>query len=205
MNSKPKIYISAVIKSAPNYQRALELAGAVCTENINDADGLLLPGGADVDPVIYGQENINCVGVNQERDLKEIYAVLSFLRQKKPIFGICRGSQLLAAVLGGTLYQNIENHAHNCLHPVKCMGWMADLYGESCIVNSDHHQAVDRIPDCCAPLQWAEDGTLEAYCHKTLPIMAVQWHPEVLCGAFNRPEAVNGLKVFIKFVVFCKR
>ena len=121
----------------------------------------------------------------------------SFAGTVKPILGICRGLQLLNVYFGGTLHQHILGHAQVCgrdhLHIVHAApGLLRALYGARFTVNSAHHQAVETLGGGLKVLACAPDGTVEAIAHKALPAFAVQWHPERLCGAFSRPETVDG-------------
>ena len=202
---KPKIYLSTAVETAQYYINALTLAGAEAVDDPEKADGLLVPGGADVDPALYGCENAGSVDFSRAEDERELRLIRRFLDEKKPILGICRGSQLLCTALGGTLRQHIEGHTpisetEDRLHPAREEGWMAELYGPRCTINSRHHQSVDRLPEGCTAVQWADDGIIEAFSHNALPVIAVQWHPERLSGDLRRPGAVNGVKVFEKFI-----
>lgn len=169
------------------YVEALTSLGAeVCFENPETCDALLLPGGGDVDPARYGQENRGSLGIDPERDALEFAALETALRRGLPVLGICRGCQLLNVALGGTLHQDIPDHTAldedvDRLHPSRTVDpVLTALYGEEFIVNSSHHQAVDRPGEGFRPVQWAPDGTVEAIRHETLPLFGVQWHPERL-------------------------
>ncbi len=115
---------------------------------------------------------------------------------------------MLTVALGGTLLQQIEGHSRlpngaDRIHETRTAGLLTGLYGPSCAVNSAHHQAVDQLPPDCRILQISEDGVIEAFCHNTLPLLAVQWHPERLCGRFARPDAVSGLPLLRAFLALC--
>ncbi len=169
-----------------NYEKALRALGAEpCTETAADCAGLLLPGGGDVDPALYGQENTSSLGVNPDRDRREAEAFRFFLAHGRPILGICRGAQLINVLLGGTLHQDIPGHRSaegpELRHGSRSIDpLLLSLYGERFPVNSTHHQAIDRPGEGLRVVQWADDGTVEAVRHETLPIFAVQWHPERL-------------------------
>ena len=168
------------------YEHALQSLGAtICTSKPEECDGLLLPGGADIDPKIYGHENTASVEIDAERDRIELEAFNLFLNAGKPILGICRGTQLINAAMGGTLHQDIPNHKQvdgvDTLHPSHTTDeTLIKLYGESFIINSSHHQCVDKLGDGLEAVQWSDDNIVEAIRHKTLPIFGVQWHPERL-------------------------
>ena len=148
--------------------------------------GLLLLGGYDPDPALYGQKIVNdTVTVDSVRDELELALIEKFVAAKKPIFGICRGIQILNVALGGTLVQDMPsqlslNHSDGIMHEVSHKpGSIAHkLWGDKSIVNSYHHQAVDRLADGLVGVSVCNDGTIEAIQHKSLPIFAVQWHPE---------------------------
>lgn len=205
---RPRILLSMPVETFTNYAEAVELAGGVPTDDLERCDGLLLPGGGDLDPALYGQEPDGSEPPDGERDEKELALCRRFLAEKRPIFGICRGAQVLAVALGGTLRQHVEGHSRlenraDRVHEVRCAGLMAGLYGPGCPVNSSHHQAIERMPEHCKILQVSMDGVVEAFCHETLPVLAVQWHPERLMGRFARPDAVSGLPVFRAFLALC--
>ena len=217
---RPVIYIYGTPEfvadgSVKNYRAALERAGAqvVHSSAAEDAvvcDGLLLPGGGDVDPMYYGQENRGSHPPDPLRDTVELRLIREFLAAGKPILGICRGEQMLNVALGGSLHQDIPEHTRledaDRLHPVRVTenSRMAALYGAGeIVVNSSHHQAVDRIGDGLRAVMYSPDGYVECIEHETLPVMGVQWHPERLAGELARPEAVDGQRVIDWFVAQC--
>ena len=189
-----RVYLSVRLK---NYEDALSLVGARCAETPWEADLLLLPGGGDVHPRFYGQQINGSTDIDEARDGRELALVDEFLRAGKPVVGICRGLQLLNVYFGGTLHQHIWGHAQVCgrdhLHVVHAApGLLRALYGARFTVNSAHHQAVETLGEGLQVLACAPDGTVEAIAHKALPVFAVQWHPERLCGAFSRPGTADG-------------
>ena len=169
-----------------NYVAALTALGAeVRFADPESCDGLLLPGGWDVDPALYGQENRGSQGIDRALDRRETEAVRLFTALGRPILGICRGVQVINVAFGGTLHQDIPGHDRigekdrihgSCTVDRELIG----LYGQRFPVNSSHHQAVDLPGEGLRPVQWAEDGTVEALRHDTLPVFGVQWHPERL-------------------------
>lgn len=171
-------------------------------------DGLLLCGGADLDPAVYGQENTSSWDVDQGRDKAETALVRLYLEAGKPILGICRGHQLVNAVLGGTLLQDIGPerrgvHHHREEDPYKVHPVLADagsllhrLYGPVFPVNSSHHQALDKIGTGLAVTARSEDGLAEAAEHVSLPVLCVQFHPERMCCSAARPDTVDGAPLF---------
>ena len=169
-----------------NYITALTEAGAQVNWTDPDSCGaLVLPGGGDVHPRRYGAEIRGSKGIDEARDAAELKAIEGFLRRGLPILGICRGCQILNVAFGGTLLQDIPGHSASesgdRLHETYTVDdTLIGLYGESFIVNSSHHQAVDRPGQGLRIVQWAQDGTPEAIRHETLPVFGVQWHPERL-------------------------
>ena len=158
-------------------------------------DGLLLPGGGDMDPKFYGQERIPACGEpNLLRDAAEPLLLRAFLAADKPVLGICRGIQVMNAVLGGDLYQDIkpfEHLPHNDhwakVHTVTVRRGtlLSRILGQDTVlVNSQHHQAVDQVAPGFTLAALSEDGIVEAiekpdarFC------LGVQWHPEWLSDA----------------------
>ncbi|HJI00257.1 MAG TPA: gamma-glutamyl-gamma-aminobutyrate hydrolase family protein [Faecalibacterium prausnitzii] len=175
-------------------------------------DGLLLPGGGDMDPKFYGQARIPACGEpNLLRDAAEPLLLRAFLAADKPVLGICRGIQVMNAVLGGDLYQDIkpfEHLPHNDhwakVHTVTVRRGtlLSRILGQDTVlVNSQHHQAVDRVAPGFTLAALSEDGIVEAiekpdarFC------LGVQWHPEWLSDA---DPAMQGL--FDAFVNACSK
>lgn len=175
-------------------------------------DGLLLPGGGDMDPKFYGQERIPACGEpNLLRDAAEPLLLRAFLAADKPVLGICRGIQVMNAALGGDLYQDIkpfEHLPHNGhwakVHTVTVRRGtlLSRILGQDTVlVNSQHHQAVDRVAPGFTLAALSEDGIVEAiekpdagFC------LGVQWHPEWLSDA---DPAMQGL--FDAFVNACSK
>ena len=188
------VYLSVRLK---NYEDALAFVGAPLAETPEHADVLLLPGGGDVHPRFYGQPIDGSTDLDEARDKSELLLVRSFLRAGKPVVGICRGLQLINVFCGGTLRQHMEGHSQvggqDTFHAVNSApGLLRELYGARFAVNSAHHQCIEKLGRGLRVLACADDGTVEAIAHETLPVFAVQWHPERLCGAFSRPEGADG-------------
>ena len=195
------IYLSVPL---PNYINALHAAGFSPAGEPTRADALLLPGGGDLHPRLYGQSFAGSADIDESRDASELSLVRTFAAQKKPIFGICRGLQLINVAFGGTLHQHIDGHSqidgNDRLHETHTDDpLLRSLYGGRFTVNSAHHQSVACPGSKLCAVQWAADGTVEALRHRTLPIFAVQWHPERLCGKFARSNAIDGLILLREF------
>ena len=185
------VYIWGNPERFANYRRWVEAAGGRAV--FGDAaegqgtrwDALLLPGGGDLEPWRYGQENTASRGLEPERDGAELRLLQEFTAAGKPVLGVCRGLQAINVFFGGTLAQDIPGHGAwedgDRLHAVgTAPSPLRVLCGERAVVNSAHHQAADRLGGGLQAVQWAEDGVVEALCHRRLPVWAVQWHPERL-------------------------
>ena len=209
---RPIILIPGNGEVFPNYRRAIEVVGGcvLFAEDWRDASGLMLPGGGDVAPERYGRKNVASRDIAPGRDELEMSLIEAFVSAKKPVLGICRGLQVLNVYFGGTLLQNIPGHSQtevglDRLHKtVTADSFLKSLYGKEQIVNSAHHQAVERLGRGLRAVQWSADGMIEAVEHKTLPIWAVQWHPERLRGAMAKQGAVDGTLLVREFVWRCR-
>ena len=176
-------------------------------------DGLLLPGGWDVNPSRYGKERIPEETVDDDLDEIQFAVLEKFLKAGKPILGICRGHQLLNVAFGGTLIQHLpcaENHmslptGKDNIHRVSVQenSFLQPIYGDSCTVNSAHHQGIDVPGRGFRVVMRSGDGTAEAMEHESLPIWSVQWHPERMCFAHRRDDTVDGSGVIRFFLKQC--
>ena len=166
-------------------------------ELLSVLDGLLLSGGADIDPRYMGEEPRYDLlhTINPTRDEQELMLALLAANRGLPILGICRGIQTLAAALGGTVHQDIYaalggtllNHDQAEERGV-ATHWvninegsrLAKIFGENALfVNTFHHQAVSRVPQGFAISAVATDGVIEAMeATDGRSIIGVQWHPE---------------------------
>jgi len=166
--------------------------------------GLVLTGGADVDPARYDAPRDAHTGPERsDRDAWEIALVLGAMRHDMPVLGVCRGMQVLAVALGGTLIQHLPDvvgtESHRPIlgvhgrHEVRLADGsrISEWLGPHTEVATYHHQAVDQLPDALEANGWSTDGTIEAFevCDMTWAI-GVQWHPEVH----------DGLALFSQFV-----
>ena len=197
-----------------NYAAALAACGAQAVRSLDltlasDCDALLLPGGGDADPALYGQENRGSNPPDHDRDRDELALIRQFMAQGKPILGICRGHQMLNIAIGGTLIQDLpgERHRHDTVtdtdrvHRVRSVHpLMIELYGETFVSNSSHHQAVDRMGEGFTPLCVSEDGVIEGMIHENGRVLGVQFHPERMAFALRRSDADDGAAIFRWFV-----
>jgi putative glutamine amidotransferase len=229
-----KIAISIPEKEKPRgrespYFRALVAAGAGPDEielimppgnglpSSGDFDGILLAGGEDLDPDLYGEQTrYNNVKINRTRDDFEIALLDRGISSGLPILGICRGSQLINVRFGGTLYQDLKNdtalerdHKQQgsrsaTTHSITVTEPDSRLHGlieGNCPVNSLHHQAIKRLGRGLKVTAHSEDGLVEALeLAENYPFfLAVQWHPEEMLS--EHPEQ---LRIFQEFVSQCR-
>lgn len=215
---QPRILISGASDGWANYEKAVALAGglpfgAYCPPCDLSYDGLLLSGGEDVLPARFGQEHDGTLDTDPDRDAAEFALAEAYLAAGKPILGICRGHQVLNIALGGTLRQDIGPELclfhrrmpeadRDKLHPIRTAGssLLAELYGPLCMVNSSHHQAVDRLGRGLRAAAWAESGLVEAMEHDSLPVLCVQFHPERM----RHGDTAEGGPIFQHFIRLCK-
>lgn len=159
---------------------------------LSRVDGLLVAGGADVDPVHYGAERVAATGpARPDRDFSEHTLIEAALANGVPLLGVCRGMQLLNVVLGGTLHQHLPDVFANTDHlpkpgtygrvPVKTApgSRLAAIVGSEVDVHCHHHQSIDLLAAGLIPVAWAGDGVVEAVELAGLDfVLGVQWHPE---------------------------
>ena len=175
-------------------------------------DGLLLSGGQDVAPRNYGEEPTPKLGdIFPERDDFEYGLLKAALEAKKPVLGICRGSQIINTYFNGSLYQDlsyigVEVLKHNQVNSPSMVthsvtvdknSKLYEIFGEEKImVNSFHHQAVKKVGEGLLKVASAPDGVIEAIEKPDYPfLVAVQWHPEMLQ---NSVDMMN--KLFLRFI-----
>ncbi|UOF91296.1 gamma-glutamyl-gamma-aminobutyrate hydrolase family protein [Fodinisporobacter ferrooxydans] len=192
-----------------DYARSIERAGGIPVmlpilepssigKLLERLDGLLFAGGADVNPLHYGEAPKAYLGsVEEERDTFELLLAGQALLRDMPIFGICRGLQILNVAQGGSLYQDLQQemgpehfHAHEqyrkwqATHTVR-ISPQSRLYqavGQSeLMVNSYHHQGIKLLGNGFAATAHSADGVIEAIESQTHRfVVAVQWHPEMM-------------------------
>jgi putative glutamine amidotransferase len=143
-------------------------------------DGLLLPGGSDVNPRRYkALFSFMSYRPNSYLEFFDTEILPNLIGEDFPIFGVCRGLQTLNVHFGGTLHQHLWKHPHSgfktdLVHKITVAGLKKEIS-----VNSFHHQAIARLGDALDVIAVSsEDGVVEAIRHQFLPIIAVQWHPE---------------------------
>ena len=183
------------------YPKVIERAGGLpvqLTRNTHPAgivarlDGLVMTGGADPDPALYGEDPHPELGaVERGRDDWELALIRAALDARIPMLCVCRGAQLLNIAMGGTLVQHLDAPEHarwdhpriDRCHTVRVQpGSRAEaLYGLETPTNSLHHQAVGRVGNGIVVTGTTDEGVVEAFELEGRPeVFAVQWHPEML-------------------------
>ncbi|WP_321329045.1 gamma-glutamyl-gamma-aminobutyrate hydrolase family protein [uncultured Ilyobacter sp.] len=211
---------------ANNYMNSVILAGAVpfvlpcianediIEEQLKSLDGIIFSGGEDCSPALYNEETLSkCGRITPERDEADMLFLKKALELKIPILGICRGTQLLNVILGGSLYQDLsymeekvflkhQQEINQALpsHKIKIQknSFLRDILGEEAWVNSFHHQSIKELASCFKISAKSSDGVIEAYESKSEDyfMLGVQWHPEMMAARGNDKM----LELFKKFI-----
>jgi len=213
----PYSYIDSVIKSG-----GVPLGIAVLNDDayidevLNVIDGLLIPGGDDVNPKLYNEETTPYTkGIDDELDAFQIKLIQKALDRGTPILGICRGHQIINVALKGSLYQDISEmkESANIIHDQLKNGYtyeqtvhevhfeknslLEKIYGEKMNINSFHHQVLKQLGNGLQAIGYTEDGVIEAIVSQNHPfVLGVQWHPE---------RSEDQLPIFKLFIGACKK
>ncbi len=177
----------------------VNLSNAELDELLPRLDGVLFPGGGDIDPALFaGRPHAEVYGIDPDRDRIELHLTRRAAEGQKPFFGICRGIQVINVAMGGSLYTHIADQHPDALrhdwypdvpreylaHPVQVAAdsQLAEVLGQTAVeTNSLHHQGVDRVAPGLKAVAWAPDGLVEAVELPGHPFgLGVQWHPENL-------------------------
>ncbi|MFA9555777.1 gamma-glutamyl-gamma-aminobutyrate hydrolase family protein [Evansella sp. AB-rgal1] len=181
---------------------------------IDSIDGLLVTGGGDIDPTLFGEEPHPDLGeINPERDVFEMILIKKCLDRNIPILAICRGCQILNIAAGGDMYQDIYAQTfhqllqHSQRAPRTHTSHFVEVAEDSLFhqivqsskfkVNSYHHQAVRDLADGFKVSAKSSDGIIEAFeseHHKF--VFGIQWHPENLL----QTDDINSVKLFKAFI-----
>lgn len=174
---------------------------------LTSCDGFLFTGGQDIDPSFYGEEKRSvCGSPCRVRDEMEGYFMREVIAKDKPLLAICRGVQLLNALYGGTLYQDLPiEHPTSLLHqmtpPYNKIQHEVDLIGNSLLhrvldrnklgVNSYHHQAIKEVGNGLEVTAVSTDGVIEGVSLKSAKfVLGVQWHPEFFDASTSENKAL---------------
>ena len=210
-----------VVRLNHEYVNAVVKAGGVpvivgssfgLDELIAIADGLLLTGGVDVDPALFGEEILNdSVHIDRDRDALELQLVKKYWKTGKPAMAICRGLQVLNVAFGGKLVQDIPTwcgatHTAGAEHPVDVAerSLLNRLTGRTeLMVNSYHHQCVPAggLASAFVPTAtWTGCGVtmVEAFEQPGYPLLAVQWHPE---RAYRNVEGLTNMDALFSWLI----
>jgi putative glutamine amidotransferase len=220
--NKPIIAITARVTQQrysvnQDYVDAFKNAGAICllvlpqskeelSMLLSSVSGICIPGGMDVDPNLYHQPNQGSDPIESEIDQLDLDVIAVAKDKGIPLFGICRGQQIINVAMSGTLIQhlpsedidhtlssknNIKNRGHKV--SINTESFLYDLFGNEIEVNTYHHQAIDRLAEGLTVCAISSDGVIEAIAGKNL--LAVQWHPERMVQK----------QLFEYFVNICKK
>ena len=216
---KPNIMLSTGGGNAANYLAAVEAAGGVGKARYLPApdlscDGLVLVGGDDMDPALFGQKNTHSRGIDRARDNAELALLDAFCGARKPVLAICRGHQVVNVWLGGGLIQDLgpklvpfhQKEEGDQVHLVRTAegSLLRRLYGPVFPVNSSHHQGLGQLGRGLAASAWSEAGVIEAVEHASLPLISVQFRPERMTGNLARSDTVDGGAIFRAFLKLCE-
>jgi len=195
-------YVNAVVKAGgiPIILPIVDDLKLIC-QQIKSCDGIIMTGGYDVHPKFYSEnrhQHKNLEIVSSRVDLYQMELARFAIEKNIPTLGICRGMQIINVVNGGSLYQDLTEKSgevlkHRDTNPsfvvehrisVEDKSILNGIFGESVIVNSYHHQSVNRIGDGLRVTACATDGVIEAFemISKKF-IVGVQWHPEKMVAA----------------------
>ncbi len=200
-----------------NYVRYVQSVGAMPLVTLNPetaaaCDALLLPGGGDVTPAFFGETNHGSRNIDTELDILQLQSLDMAVRARQPVLGICKGFQIINVKFGGTLIQDLDPERTalhgweegDRYHPsaIPRGSWLRGLYGETTVVNSAHHQALERLGEDLEISQRCPlDNCVEALAHRTLPILGVQWHPERID---EKRSGTNGGEVLAYFAALAQ-
>lgn len=209
-----KVLIAGAAGKCENYSGALSACGADVKVSLDEGDagafdGLLLPGGGDVDPRFFGQEPDGSDEPDRELDERQFALLKRFVQAKKPVLGVCRGHQVINIFFGGDLIQDLKTaglhtrRGGDVYHATTAEEdtFLSELYGTRFVTNSSHHQGLGRLGEGLVVVQRSDaDGVVEGIRHETLPVLGVQWHPERIFGERREPGAADGRKLFLYFL-----
>ena len=208
-----KILVPCKPENFTNYKNALinsglEPVNALAAFDVSEYAGLVLPGGGDIDPAYFHEQNKGSKNIDSGLDAAQFKLMSQFVSYGKPVLGICKGMQIINVFFGGKIDQNLATAATHAyinkdqIHETQVTKdcFLYDLYGETFYVNSAHHQGCSLLGKNIVRVQTStRDNVTEGIMHTTLPILGLQWHPERLCCDFYSPETINGSFIFDYF------
>ncbi|HKM03573.1 MAG TPA: gamma-glutamyl-gamma-aminobutyrate hydrolase family protein [Lachnospiraceae bacterium] len=213
----PHFLIAGEKKNTHNYTNALVAQGATSDSGLYDLwgcyDGLILPGGGDIDPSFFHQTDEGSLSVNNELDQLQFDLLGYFLARHKPVLGICKGIQIINVYFGGTILQDLpskelhQSQGQDKYHmtSIEKNTFLEDLYGTSIITNSSHHQGLGLLGNELTSIENTNDHVIEAITHKSLPVFGVQWHPERMLTHSSNVYIADGNKIFTYLISLCEK
>lgn len=183
-------------------------------QQVSLCDGILLAGGDDINPLLYGEEPLKALGeTNTDVDIHHLALVKCAIKHQKPILGICRGMQLLNIACGGNVHQDLSDYPRErfkhsqlaprsqCCHTITTEddSLLFHLLGPSFPTNSFHHQALHRLGTNISATAWSKDRIIEGIELSNYPFgIGVQWHPEIMLQ-----QSSDMLPLFKAFIEAC--
>jgi putative glutamine amidotransferase len=198
-------YVNALKNANAEIVLLLPQSKETLLSELSQCDGLLIPGGDDVNPIHYSQKNLYSFPIDETIEQLDLDAIEIMDKLNKPIFGICRGLQILNVAFGGTLIQDIaqqkpnsQDHTFSHIHQKPLNGHnikvlsdtiLFDLLKPTIEVNSYHHQCIDILAPKFKISALSDEGIIEAI--ESERIIAVQWHPERMCSIHEFQKLFN--------------
>lgn len=182
----------------------LPVEGSDWASRLRGIDGVLMPGGGDINPALYGETALSdeLYGIDDLQDSVDLSLTRWALEHRIPFLAICRGMQIVNVARGGTLVQHMEQDHRHVISDIKLqsdvdrLGLSSDVLRSSCY----HHQAIDRLGDGLRVIARADLGHVEAFAiDNGAWSYAVQWHPED-----NAAQDAQQAELFARFIAECR-
>lgn len=223
------ILIAGQSEKTTNYKRIINYLGYSCTISLDTNviknsrfDRVLLPGGGDIHPIfmphncsIQSLLYHNTKKTESQVDLAQFLILDYSVKHGIPILGICKGMQLINVYFGGSILDNRQTTPYHIspksdvvhetlVNPNSILGkiYHKELASSgTLVVNSSHHQIINHLASCLDCIQIScKDKICEAFIHKNLPILGLQWHPERMCHTMPNIHTVDGTPVYKYFL-----